>query len=861
MKKITFILISLSTLLFVGCQDFDYGDLPTPVDEEAINNAKMVLGVGIDTSHDWNTTDNGSITITADAELDDIAKVQILTESPFFNANARILAEVDATQGQTVTLTYDAPKTYTRLIAACVSSKGEYYIKGFDVGTTQLSFIQMGTRSVGVDSNDYPDLTKVQISFTNTTLSYNARRTILANEAAASDDATLKALVNDNHLNLWEGKHWENERLWGPDNGGHVDLGNDWYYENSTVTRVIPDIDEEEAAALQDIFDNYLGRGKVGNKRQDNMEAVRNSGVVSINHNHMVSTGVAPITITPVLMASNELNSSHLYYYYYNPSDIPSGMDEEDYLKSLPKFKAIMCHHTMAASASVGTGGSNNFFKKHEYLLPFYGDPKELIDMEGMTNLMCKTDGKFYRIRNGAKLNGTIQYMTYLGQTNNLSPKLSAIYDDNDDNVANQLWQIFTDPEGRVLLYNVGSQMYLCPYPSSQDYTVMSEDVEWAKKYAYVMNQEGDCWRFWSYNSWNESNKHSPQCLGTDLGNKAKEGNRRISTNKTGGDNICSKWYLEPYNGSKNIAPKAEFVHSAKPYVLNAVSPIIPKGYRIGFMLRKLAGSQSEKDNAILTAVKNGCCYGDRRLNKEINQFPGHFGSANTLYSMAVDDPRMAMFEVNGKAYLTFEDGSDCNFSDLIIQVDGGFASLGYIPDVIDQVYTFCFEDRDNGDYDMNDIVIKAKRIDATHILYSVEACGGMDKVYLRGIKGKILNETTELHSLFGVTGIVNAGSSHVDPVTELIEVEPSFSFSDEKKMFYIYNASTGKEIRLSLMGEDPHAIMIPDDFEYPLEGTCIKNAYPAFLNWSKDRTTSLNWYVTPEIESKVYKLSAFRFE
>lgn len=854
MKKIVY-LLSLGMFMLSSCQEFDYGDLPTPIDEEAIRNATLALGVNIDTSHDWSTTENGSITITADADMEDIVKVQILTESPFFNADANVLTEVKTTKGETVTLQYDAPKTHTRLLAACVSSKGEYFIKGFDVGTEELSFCKSTRATIGVGASDYPDLSNIQLEYKSSTPSYNARRTILANEAAKSDDEELKQFVNDNYLYLWKGKHWEKERLWGNTNGNRLELENGWYFENNTVARVIDDIDDEESAALKDVFDTYLGRAKYsGNRRQDNMEAVRNSPVVSLNNNHMISTGVAPIIITPVLMASSDLNSCNLYYYYYNPADIPAGMTEDEYMKTLPKFRAIMCHHTMAASG-LGTGGSETFFKKHEYMLPYYGEPNKLIGVEGEVKNMCKTDGKLYRFRNGQLLSGVSYYLTYLNKTDKMSDKLVTKYGDNDENVANQLWQIFTDPTGRVLLYNVGSQMYLCP---DQDYTVMSTDVEKAKRNAYIMNEEGGYWRFWSHNSWDESLNSYTKCIGTDL---AVKDSKRVSTNKLVSDGERSKWYIEPYEGSKQIATKEEFVHSTTPLVIKAESNVIPKGYRVGFMLRKMKGSQSEKDNLIAAAKNNGCCYGDKRLNQEINQFPGHFGDVLSVYSMTQDDPRMAMFQVNGNTYLTIEDGSDCNFSDFIIQVSGGVARLGYVPDVFGQVYTFCFEDREDGDYDLNDIVIKAVRMDATHVKYSIEACGGTDKVYLRNIGGQILNEDTELHALFNASGIVNVGSSHVDAVSEIIEVDPSFSFSDAKDMFYIFNATTGKEIHIAEMGEDPHAIMIPGDFRYPLEGTCIKDAYPAFINWSKDRTVDISWYINPEIGIKVYKQSAFVFE
>lgn len=861
MKKVIS-LLSLSILMLSSCQDFDYGDIPTPIDEEAIRNATLALGVNIDTSHDWSTTESGSITITADADLEDIVKVQILTESPFFNANANVLTEVKATKGETVTLQYDAPKTHTRLIAACVSSKGDYFIKGFDVGTEELAFSKSTRATIGVDAGDYPDLSTIQLEYNYSDPSYNARRTILANEAAESDDEELKQFVKDNNIYLWEGKHWEKERLWGNrDNkdGGRVELENGWYFENNTVARVIDNIDEDEATALKDVFDTYLGRANIKGKRQDNMEAVRNSPVVSVNNNHMISTGVAPIIITPVMMASSDLDNCNLYYYYYNPADIPAGMTEDEYMKALPKFRAIMCHHTLAAANRAGINIKENFGKMHEYLLPYYGEPNKLIGVEGNVKNMCKTDGKLYRIRLGQQYKGASYYLTHLLQTdktNQMSDRLSTLYDDNASNVADQLWQMFTDPLGRVLLYNVGSQKFLSPDKGGSTGYTLWDDFKNAKDYAFIMNEEDGYWRFCL-------NNDVKKCLGTDLGgpNNQKKDVKRVASNKGIGDGERSKWYIEPYEGSKQIAKKEEFVHSTTPLVIKAEGNVIPKGYRVGFMIRKMRGSQSEQDNLIAAATQNGCCYGDKRLNQEINQFPGHFGTALSQYSMTLDDPRMAMFQVNGNTYLTIEDGSDCNFSDMIIQVSGGVARLGYVPDIFGQVYTFCFEDRDEGDYDLNDIVIKAVRMDATHVKYSIEACGGTDKVYLRNIGGKLLNEDTELHALFNATGVVNVGSSHEDAVSEIIEVDPSFSFADKKDIFYIYNATTGKEIHIAEMGEDPHAIMIPGDFRYPLEGTCIKDAYPAFINWSKDRTQSLNWYIDPEVSSHVYKQSAFHFE
>ena len=52
-----------------------------------------------------------------------------------------------------------------------------------------------------------------------------------------------------------------------------------------------------------------------------------------------------------------------------------------------------------------------------------------------------------------------------------------------------------------------------------------------------------------------------------------------------------------------------------------------------------------------------------------------------------------------------------------------------------------------------------------------------------------------------------------------------------------------GKTIKLSKKGEDPHGIMIPYDFKYPIEYKCIKDAYGRFNEWGESRVNSTDWY------------------
>jgi hypothetical protein len=226
---------------------------------------------------------------------------------------------------------------------------------------------------------------------------------------------------------------------------------------------------------------------------------------------------------------------------------------------------------------------------------------------------------------------------------------------------------------------------------------------------------------------------------------------------------------------------------------------------------------------------------------------------------MLLNDPRAAIFGANQKAYMMFEDGSDVNFVDIIVEINGGLDLVDAAQEINNNVYTFCFEDRNLGDYDMNDVVIKAERLNISQVKYTVAACGAYDELYLRNIDGKTLNTTTEIHKLFGVDNLstfINTQSINKPELpSEVITVDPSFSFTDFSKQVYIYNKTQDYDVKMSQKGEDPHGIMIPYDFEYPKEKVCIKDAYKQFNNWGENPVSSTDWYQHPE-DGKVMNVS-----
>ncbi len=853
------LLLSFVASVFVSCSH-DFGTYGSQIDPSTLKdkdpnevtkediqaNVANIFGA-IDPEQDWNMVTSGTVNVTADANLPSITKVQILTESPFFNNDAKVLCEADAKSGETVTLSFEAPIANKRLIAACVNSEGVYHIQGFDIGQTSVNFSsRAATRAATRGDAGYPSHSGIKVEFKNSTLSFNAARTILADEAAAGSDSELKQWVKDQEIAQWHDKGWENDRLWKATKNDNI--GNNWKVDDKgTIYRLVNDLSDAERKNLEDIFNTSLIR----DSHKDNLSLIRNSEILNLYNNHLISNGT-PITVTPVQLASTEIDKCYIYYYYYNPEDIPATVSEEDYVKSLPKFLAINCAGARWEAQQIGKSTNSSrtdFFRVREYLLPYYGD--NLTEMMGETVMKnYKTDGKVYRFRNGQKWQNNDYYLSYFeSKTNDDGRARLALFADNGEtDYKNQLWQIFTDEEtGLSYLYNIGLKRFLLHEegdPKNYYRTSFSQtDVLAGDELPLVVDLQNNCIR---------RTNSTTLGLGTDLNNATKAPRLCVSSDKDVTQSI-GKWYIEECTDKSDLNLKTEIKRAATNSV-TAVSNSIPAGYKVGFMIRKAMGGENVADRNVVAKNNNGCCYGFGSLNKELNNFKDHFSSAVKKYSMKIDDPRILMFSANGKTYLAFEEGCDCQYSDAIIEVTQGIQVVDEpVNNIEAEVYTVCFEDRPIADYDMNDIVLKARR-NGDKITLQLVACGAYDDLFIRGLNGKKFSDNQEVHALFGAakgTFVNTTGKMDYAIQDEEFEIGANTSLMDFLKQIYIYDGTTEKEIRIPAKGEGPHAVIIPYDFKYPLEKQRITDAYKLFSNWSGDRFADNKWYTQPD-ETKV---------
>lgn len=819
------------SLVFAGCTKMpEYVDVNPnlPTEEEIRKNNESIFGT-IDPNQDWNMFSSGSITILADAPLDNIAKVQVLTESPFFNDNARVLSEAKANKGDEVTLTFDAPYDLTRLIAACVDNNGKYYIQGFNIGDKTVTFMSStaGTRGAAFTSAG-TELPNISLDFSNSFRSYNAERTLSGNST-------------------WIGKNWENDRLWQPTGSGS---SNGWTISNSTIYRNATPLSAEEEETLQDIFNAALGRNT-----KTNLELIKESSRVRLYGNHLVSTGDGAITLSPVQAASTEAYWCDIYYYYYRPEDIPTGTSEADYIKTLPKFKAIDVNDVRQGISAV-TGIAKNksdvkFLRQYEYLLPFYGDASEFTPQPStLSTNGYTTDGKFYRIYNIS--DNATHYIT----NGNPNDDLKGAY---TENIEEQLWQIFENKtEGRFMFYNVGSKKFL--WCNNGRPEIKTLDVKPLINYTFYITdseikstESRDKVYLYSYNQ----NK----CIKSDAGTKLGVGDKK-STNQ------YREWTFELYADSSSISisdielPLNRFPAgyitppSAKP------STIIPAGYHVGFMVRKDGGAKvGNKDGKGDDNLK-GCVYGYGALNTEINTY-GNFKNSVKNYGMELNSPRIATFTANNTLYLCFEEGTDAQYSDIIVEVGspgetGVDMSNEDLVNVEYMSYMMCFEDSPKADYDLNDVVLRFQRLDDTHVEVKVLACGAYDELYLRGLEGQVINSNTEIHAMLKAepqTFVNTEENKHSDIAYDIFPITKDTHIWQFMQQVSVFDKTTGIDIKLSEEGDSPCAIIVPGYINYPMEKVRITEAYPDFKAWANNATEKRDWYKNVE-EKKVYKVT-----
>lgn len=179
-------------------------------------------------------------------------------------------------------------------------------------------------------------------------------------------------------------------------------------------------------------------------------------------------------------------------------------------------------------------------------------------------------------------------------------------------------------------------------------------------------------------------------------------------------------------------------------------------------------------------------------------------------------------------------------------------------------VWTYAFEDTPLGDYDMNDVVIRVRENSDNSNKLDVTLCctGAAHNLYVY-LDAQMIFERggEEVHKVFGQESgkFINTvvGGIKEEFVTATIDKPANFSF--ETADFWI--KAPNLEVHIAKQGEDPHGIVVPGNWRWPREWQCIKNAYPNFIEFAKDASTTdetiRKWYQTTStnpVEEYIYQ-------
>lgn len=225
----------------------------------------------------------------------------------------------------------------------------------------------------------------------------------------------------------------------------------------------------------------------------------------------------------------------------------------------------------------------------------------------------------------------------------------------------------------------------------------------------------------------------------------------------------------------------------------------------------------------------------------------------------------------NGGAVLVSKGGAD-----LTLDAATGFVAgqsgctPGYngTPIIIPQdklPYSYAFEDTRNGDYDMNDVVIKVRELDDDKLELKLVALGAMYDLKLRlynydpyNVDGNYygqdyvlleFNGNEELHDMLGAEhgAMVNTDAgANAYPIDIIIDKNGN-DYTKLRLALYVpaQYGNAEYEIRLSGAGEAPYGVIIPTDWKWPKERVNVMTAYPDLQQFIEGNAT-IDWYSNP---------------
>ena len=317
------------------------------------------------------------------------------------------------------------------------------------------------------------------------------------------------------------------------------------------------------------------------------------------------------------------------------------------------------------------------------------------------------------------------------------------------------------------------------------------------------------------------------------------------------------EWAHEYKIEGRTYDPETE--PKGSPLRIPGITINIPQGVQFGFYI-----TTNYQDNA--TVYSESSLNPTRHLNGDASS---NYSSNNfaATYHKHSDDGKCEF-------YLTFEDGHDFDYNDLIVRIGDAPNALGEVPPLrnhenvllvvdreeeedVNMSYIVAYEDLGVNDFDFNDVVLGIDYISTNQAnktaTFKLMAAGGTLPVSVA------YNTTTlweEIHQVFGVSSNtpvnVKGNTKEKGHISKEIAVEDNFTILADASKLKITVSKNGIDVEnISIPNPDetggtPQAILVASPtWEWPTEGQLI-TSHPKygkdFAQWITE-TTFTNWW------------------
>lgn len=283
-----------------------------------------------------------------------------------------------------------------------------------------------------------------------------------------------------------------------------------------------------------------------------------------------------------------------------------------------------------------------------------------------------------------------------------------------------------------------------------------------------------------------------------------------------------------------------------------------PKGTRIGFF--------NTVNNRYISMISEPFnWYGVGEANLELSNYFRDKGAGDATLGWNVGwetYPHTVMFQRDGENFIGFGDWiKDFDMNDILLMMHGDVEQLpvAEIQEKKTHVFTYAFEDTRNGDYDVNDVVLRVTRTQGSKLNVELVAVGAADslKVYYKPVSGSAVElfgglevheafkNASGVESMFYNTESINA-TKFPSSVVSIDDHTFTFATAD----FYIVNLTKNIEMHTpasqGMVGQAPYGICVPNAWSWPVEKRCIVASYPDFKFFAQKAGANLDWYFFP---------------